>query len=54
MEKIIVHYDYPPIPYRGWDYSAVRDSYEPGNYIGSGSTAVEAIRDLLEQEEENE
>lgn len=41
---------YPPIPDRGYDWSAVRDDYEPGHAMGTGESELEAILDLLEQE----
>ncbi|MBX4189695.1 hypothetical protein KW791_00135 [Candidatus Parcubacteria bacterium] len=52
--KIITSYDYPPIPYRGWDWSAVFDDYdgaEDSGYqpCGRGATEQEAVKDLLEQ-----
>jgi len=43
----------PPIPLRGFDWSAVDDdTYEPGEPMGWGETEQEAIADLLEQLEE--
>ena len=50
-EEIITHYDPPPIPMRNCDWSAVRDSYEPGWPIGLGATEAEAIADLIMEEE---
>lgn len=50
--KIITSYDHPPIPWRGADWSAVTDDYEPGHPIGRGATEQEAIDDLKEQLEE--
>lgn len=47
MEKIITSHVYPPIPIRSFDWSAVRDGYEPGCRIGTGATEQEAIDDLL-------
>jgi len=49
---MIILYDPPPIPLRQFDWSAVRDGYEPGMPIGRGATEEAAIADLLEQEEE--
>ena len=40
---------YPPIPQRGWDWSATSDDYEPGDSIGHGPTEQAAIDDLNEQ-----
>lgn len=47
-------YDYPPLPTRRFDWSAVHPDYEPGDPIGRGSTEAEAIADLMEQLEERE
>ena len=41
---------YPPIPYRGADWSATFDGYEPGDLVGIGVTEQAAINDLLEQD----
>jgi len=49
--RISTTFEYPPIPSRAWDWSAVRDGYEPGDPIGRGPTESDAIRDLLDQEE---
>lgn len=49
--KIITEYVYPPIPDRRFDWSAVRDGYEPGNPIGWGNTEREAVIDLLDNED---
>jgi hypothetical protein len=53
-ERIHVYFDYPPIPIRSMDWSAYRDSYEPGCLIGRGPTKDAAIIDLLEQEIDRE
>ena len=48
--KIRTSFDYPPIPVRSFDWSAVDDdTYEPGNPIGHGATEQEAIADLMAQ-----
>jgi hypothetical protein len=56
--KIITSYDYPPIPDRSMDWSAVLSGYdgadiEPGvpsrDPIGRGPTELSAISDLLGQ-----
>lgn len=48
--RIVTHFEYPPIPVRSYDWSAVDDdTYEPGNPIGRGATEQEAVDDLLEQ-----
>lgn len=49
---ILVSFDYPPVPWRHDDWSAVEDGYEPGDPIGRGATEDEAIASLLEQIEE--
>lgn len=53
--KIITHFDYPPIPVRNCDWSAVFDDYdgaEDSNCpIGRGATEKEAVQDLIEQVE---
>ena len=51
-EKIITSHDYPPIPLRQYDWSAIRDSYDAGDAIGYGATEQEAIDNLKEQENE--
>lgn len=53
-DLIITNHVYPPIPDRRFDWSAVRDGYEPGNPIGWGRTEKEAIADLLQQEDERD
>jgi hypothetical protein len=51
-------FDYPPIPYRGADWSAVTADYDGGDIdydtpsrdpIGRGATEEAAIADLLEK-----
>jgi hypothetical protein len=49
-DKIITDFVFPPIPYRGNDWSAKRDGYEPHDPIGRGATEAEAIADLIAQE----
>lgn len=53
MEKIITTFDAPPIPVRGWDWAAKREDYDAGDLIGFGATEDEAIKDLLEKEEDH-
>ena len=48
--KIITRHEYPPIPIRDYDWSAIRQDYEPGDPIGHGKTEQDAIKDLLEAE----
>jgi hypothetical protein len=52
--KIITSFDYPPIPIRDRDWSAITDSYEPGDPVGRGTTEQEAIADLEEQLEDQQ
>lgn len=55
-DKIITEHVYPPIPERGFDWSAVRDGYDgaPDSHclVGRGPTEQAAIDDLLQQEQE--
>lgn len=51
-DPIRTHYDPKPIPLRQFDWSAIRDSYEPAMPIGYGRTEAEAIADLIAQEDE--
>lgn len=59
--KIHTNFDYPPIPVRDMDWSAVTDDYDcdcdaDGFFsfspAGHGKTEAEAIADLLEQLED--
>jgi hypothetical protein len=54
--KIITSFDYPPIPERHSDWSAVFDGYDGAedahDIIGRGPTELSAIADLLEQDRE--
>lgn len=56
--RIHTSFDYPPIPVRNMDWSAVTDNYEAesdsegwwsSHPVGHGETEREAIDDLLEQ-----
>ena len=49
--KIITHYDPPPIPYRGWDYCAMREGDTGEDLTGHGATEQDAIDDLLDRED---
>ena len=51
MAQITTIYEYPPIPIRDYDWSAIRKDYEGGDLIGHGRTAQDAIEDLINQEE---
>ena len=48
--KIITHYDPPPIPYRGWDYCAMREGDTGEDLCGHGATEQDAIDDLIAEE----
>ena len=51
--NIRTDHEFPPIPDRSFDWSAVDDdTYEPGQPIGRGATEQEAIADLHEQMDE--
>lgn len=58
--RIRTTFEYPPIPIRSCDWSAVDDntydgapdSGPPANLVGRGATEAEAIADLLEQIED--
>ena len=52
LGEIQIHCIYPPIPARQWDYCAYRDGTEENGNYGWGSTAVEAVTDLLKRENE--
>lgn len=47
-------FDYPPIPTRNADWSAVVDGYDEGDPIGRGPTEMAALADLLRQLVERE
>jgi len=49
MTDIIIRFD-PNIV--NLDYVATRSDYEPGDCIGRGKDEVEALKDLLYQEDE--
>lgn len=64
INGVIIHtsHDYPPIPVRSMDWSAVTDNYEAESDsegwwsthpVGRGATEQEAIVDLLEQLEDD-
>jgi hypothetical protein len=50
--KIVTSFDYPPIPVRDADWSAVREGYDAGDFIGRGRTEADAVADLLSMEDE--
>lgn len=45
--KIFTDYWPKPIPTDQYDWSAVTDSYEPGDPIGYGRTEEEAVSNLI-------
>jgi hypothetical protein len=48
--KIVTHYEFPPIPLRDFDWSAVDgDTYDGTGPVGRGATEQAAIDDLMEQ-----
>lgn len=59
--KIVTHFEYPPIPIRSMDWSAVLDGYDgapdasgPQTFIGRGPTELSAVADLLDQLRDHE
>ena len=50
MKKIITSNEFPPIPIREYDWSAFREDWDKGDFIGYGKTEQDAIDDLLEKE----
>lgn len=50
MAKIIVSFEYPPIPCRNFDYAAYRDGNEECGPVGWGATRAEAVMDLIDME----
>lgn len=46
--KIITKHDYPPIPFRGFDWCAYYDGEEEAGGYGWGATEEEAIADFIE------
>ena len=53
-DSVVVRWIYPPIPDRRFDWQASRDGWDLGDPLGFGRTELEAIKDLLTQEEEQE
>lgn len=49
ITKVRTYYEFPPIPLRDFDWSAIEEDYEPGRPVGRGRTEQEAISDLNEQ-----
>ncbi len=48
---LYTEYDFPPIPYRGMDWSCVDSDYDgdPRQIIGTGRTEAEAINNYFEE-----
>jgi hypothetical protein len=53
-KEISTSFDYPPIPTRDADWSAILRGYDEGDPVGRGPTELAAIADLLQQIEEHE
>ena len=49
--EIITSYEPKPIPFKGFDWIAIREDHEESGAMGYGATEDEAIADLLEWEE---
>jgi hypothetical protein len=52
--KIITSHNYPPIPIRDYDWSAIREDYDQGDLVGHGTTEEAAIDFLIIQENERD
>lgn len=52
MSTIKTEYWAKPIPIRSRDWIAYRDGNEESGPVGVGATEQEAIKDLMEQEDE--
>jgi hypothetical protein len=52
--KIFTHFEYPPIPDRSHDWSAVYEGYDGGDPMGWGPTEEAAIEDLKQWYEDEE
>lgn len=54
--KVRTNFDYPPIPDRSMDWSAITDDYDGAEDshcpVGRGPTELAAVADLLDQVEE--
>ena len=47
MKAIITHFEYPPIPIRDFDWSAVRDGYDAGDLVMPLSDYISAELDAF-------
>ncbi len=54
MTKALTYFDLKPVPFRGWDWTAVTENYEEGDPVGLGHTEAEAFEDLKQQLDEEE
>ena len=52
--KVIVTFEYPPIPARGMDWCAYEDGREEAQDYGWGQTPAQALRDLADVLEERD
>lgn len=52
--KIHVFFKHPPIPSRYFDWIAYVEGQEESHLVGTASTPLEAVRNLLDQIEEIE
>jgi hypothetical protein len=52
MSKVMTNYNHPPIPIRNYDWSAFREDYDEGDFIGYGETEQDSINDLKALENE--
>lgn len=48
VPKIVTTFEYPPIPWRGFDWRAFLDGDEENNRCGWGATEQEAIKNFKE------
>ena len=53
-KTILIHYERPPTPDRRCDYVALYAGEEECHRYGYGSTPMEALKDLIETNQEDE
>lgn len=53
-KTIIIHFEYPPIPDRRFDYVALFEGEEERQGYGYGATPQGALQDLIETWEEQQ
>lgn len=51
---VVLSFEYPPVPVRGWDWMAYVEGREECGPQGWGATRQQAVDDLLERIEEEE